>query len=87
VVHITAGTAAFVAAVMLGPRKDYARQALVPHAVPLTELGAGLLWFGWFGFNGGSALAANEQAALGRSSSCRSSGCTASGPVSRTRPR
>ena len=64
VVHITAGTAAFVAAVMLGPRKDYARQALVPHSVPLTVLGAGLLWFGWFGFNGGSALAANEQAAL-----------------------
>jgi len=64
VVHITAGTAAFVAAVILGPRKDYARQALVPHSVPLTVLGAGLLWFGWFGFNGGSALAANGQAAL-----------------------
>ena len=64
VVHITAGTAAFVAAMVLGPRKDYARQALVPHSVPLTVLGAGLLWFGWFGFNGGSALAANEQAAL-----------------------
>ena len=64
VVHITAGTAAFVAAMVLGPRKDYARQALVPHSVPLTVLGAGLLWFGWFGFNGGSALAANNQAAL-----------------------
>jgi len=64
VVHITAGTAAFVAAVMVGPRKDYARQALVPHSVPLTALGAGLLWFGWFGFNGGSAVAANAQAAL-----------------------
>jgi Amt family ammonium transporter len=64
VVHITAGTAALVAAIILGPRKDYARQALVPHSVPLTMLGAGLLWFGWFGFNGGSALAANEQAVL-----------------------
>jgi len=64
VVHITAGTAACVAAIVLGPRKDYARQALLPHSVPLTVLGAGLLWFGWFGFNGGSALAANEQAVL-----------------------
>jgi Amt family ammonium transporter len=64
VVHITAGAAAWVAAVALGPRKDYARQALVPHSVPFTVLGAGLLWFGWFGFNGGSALAANTQAVL-----------------------
>jgi ammonium transporter, Amt family len=64
VVHITAGAAALVAAMVLGPRKDYARQALVPHSVPLTLLGAGLLWFGWFGFNAGSALAANAQAAL-----------------------
>jgi ammonium transporter, Amt family len=64
VVHITAGTAAFVAAMIVGPRKDYARQALVPHSVPFTALGAGLLWFGWFGFNGGSAGAANAQAAL-----------------------
>ena len=64
VVHITAGTAACVAAIMLGPRKDYARQAFVPHSVPLTLLGAGVLWFGWFGFNGGSAVAANNQAVL-----------------------
>jgi ammonium transporter, Amt family len=64
VVHITAGTAACVAAVLLGPRKDYARQAFVPHSVPLTVLGAGILWFGWFGFNGGSALSANTQAVL-----------------------
>jgi Amt family ammonium transporter len=64
VVHITAGSAACVAALALGPRKDYARQALVPHSVPFTVLGAGLLWFGWFGFNGGSALGANAQAAL-----------------------
>ena len=59
VVHITAATAALVAAVLIGPRKDYARQAILPHNVPFTVLGAGLLWFGGFGFNGGSALAAN----------------------------
>ncbi|HUM03635.1 MAG TPA: ammonium transporter [Thermoanaerobaculia bacterium] len=64
VVHINAGVAALVAAMMLGPRKDYARQATLPHHVPFVLLGAGLLWFGWFGFNGGSALAANGIAAL-----------------------
>ncbi len=64
VVHINAGAAALVAALVLGPRKDFARQAILPHNVPLTVLGAGLLWFGWFGFNAGSALAANPTAAL-----------------------
>jgi Amt family ammonium transporter len=64
VVHINAGAAALVAALVLGPRKDYARQAVLPHHVPFTLLGAGLLWFGWFGFNGGSALAANGPATL-----------------------
>jgi len=64
VVHINAGAAAFVAAMMLGPRKDFARQATLPHHVPFVLLGAGLLWFGWFGFNGGSALAASGAAAL-----------------------
>ena len=64
VVHINAGAAALVAALVLGPRKDYARQAVLPHHVPFTLLGAGLLWFGWFGFNGGSALAADGPAAL-----------------------
>ncbi|MFY9552234.1 MAG: ammonium transporter [Thermoanaerobaculia bacterium] len=64
VVHINAGAAALVAALVLGPRKDYARQAILPHNVPFTVLGAGLLWFGWFGFNGGSALASNASAAL-----------------------
>jgi Amt family ammonium transporter len=49
---------------MLGPRNDYRRAALIPHNVPLVLLGAGLLWFGWFGFNAGSALAANGLAAL-----------------------
>jgi Amt family ammonium transporter len=64
VVHVNAAAAALVAAVVIGPRKDYSRQALLPHNVPFTLLGAGLLLFGWFGFNGGSALAANGTAAL-----------------------
>jgi Amt family ammonium transporter len=64
VVHISAGVSALVAARMLGPRKDFKRTAIVPHSVPLVLLGAGLLWFGWFGFNAGSALAANGLAAL-----------------------
>jgi Amt family ammonium transporter len=64
VVHVNAATAALVAALLIGSRKDYARQAILPHNVPFSLLGAGLLWFGWFGFNGGSALAANGTAAL-----------------------
>jgi Amt family ammonium transporter len=64
VVHVNAGAAALVAALVLGPRKDYARQASLPHNVPFSLLGAGLLWFGWFGFNAGSALGANGPAAL-----------------------
>jgi Amt family ammonium transporter len=64
VVHINAAAAALVVATQVGPRKDYARQALVPSDVPYTLLGTGVLWFGWFGFNAGSALAANGTAAL-----------------------
>jgi Amt family ammonium transporter len=64
VVHVNAAAAALVAALLLRPRKDYARQAILPHNVPFTLLGAGLLWFGWFGFNGGSALAADRLATL-----------------------
>jgi len=64
VVHVSAGVSALVAAWMLGPRKDYRRVPLAPHNVPLVLLGAGLLWFGWFGFNAGSALAANGIATL-----------------------
>ncbi len=64
VVHINAGAAALVAAIVLGPRKDYGRQAILPHSVPFTVLGASLLWFGWFGFNAGSALGASPSAAL-----------------------
>jgi len=63
VVHISAGISALVAAIMLGKRRDFGRAPLVPHSVPFTVLGAGLLWFGWFGFNAGSALAANGVAA------------------------
>jgi Amt family ammonium transporter len=64
VVHVNAGIAALVAALVLGPRKDYGRQAFIPHNVAFTVLGAGLLWFGWFGFNAGSALGASASAAL-----------------------
>src|SRR5438874_13349956 len=64
VVHINAAAAALVVAIVLGTRKDYARQAIIPQNVPFTLLGAGLLWFGWFGFNGGSALGANASAGL-----------------------
>jgi Amt family ammonium transporter len=59
VVHITAGVAALVAASMLGQRIGFGSRSLEPHNLTYTVLGAGLLWFGWFGFNGGSALAAN----------------------------
>jgi Amt family ammonium transporter len=64
VVHVNAGAAALVAAILIRPRKDYARQALLPHNVPYVLLGASLLWFGWFGFNGGSALGVNRSAVL-----------------------
>lgn len=62
VVHISAGVSALVACLMIGKRKDYGKGELTPHNLPLTVLGAGLLWFGWFGFNSGSALGANETA-------------------------
>src|SRR4051812_28222499 len=64
VVHVNAGVAALVTAIVLGKRTDYPSTSLLPHNVPFTLLGAGLLWFGWFGFNAGSALAANGIAAL-----------------------
>ena len=64
VIHIAAGISALVAAFVLGPRIGFPRNAHMPHNVPLVLLGAGLLWFGWMGFNAGSALAANQTAAL-----------------------
>jgi Amt family ammonium transporter len=64
VVHVNAGIAALVVAVVVGKRQDYPSSSLLPHNVPFVLLGAGLLWFGWFGFNAGSALAANNIAGL-----------------------
>jgi Amt family ammonium transporter len=64
VVHVNAGIAALVAALCVGQRRDYKKTAIIPHNVPFVLLGAGLLWFGWFGFNSGSALASNGVAGL-----------------------
>lgn len=64
VVHITAGVAALVAAMVLGPREGFGTAALMPHNMTMTIAGAGMLWVGWFGFNGGSALASNGDAAM-----------------------
>ena len=63
VVHVTCGAAALAAVLVIGPRQGYGRTSFMPHNLPMTLMGTGLLWFGWFGFNGGSALAANEVAA------------------------
>jgi len=64
VVHITAGVAALVAALVLGRRQDWPGQAMKPHNMTMTVMGAGMLWVGWFGFNGGSALSADGNAAM-----------------------
>jgi len=64
VVHITAGVAALVSALVLGPRRGFGTAAVVPHNMTMTVAGAGMLWVGWFGFNGGSALAANGDASM-----------------------
>ena len=63
VVHITAGLGALVACIVLGPRKGYPDSQMMPHNLPMTVAGTGMLWVGWFGFNGGSAVAANGDAA------------------------
>ena len=63
-VHINAGAAGLALALVLGKRIGFKREAMRPHSIPLVVLGAGLLWFGWFGFNAGSALGANSTAAL-----------------------
>jgi Amt family ammonium transporter len=62
-VHINAGAAGLALALVLGKRRGFGRDPMRPHNLPLVMLGAGILWFGWFGFNAGSALAANGQAA------------------------
>ena len=59
VVHINAGVAALAAVLVMGKREGYGKEAFIPHNLPMTVLGAGILWFGWFGFNAGSALAAD----------------------------
>ena len=64
VVHITAAVAALVAALMIGPRRGFGTVAMPPHNLTLTVAGAGMLWVGWFGFNAGSAVAANGSAAM-----------------------
>jgi len=64
VVHITAGVAALVAALVVGPRQGFPRVAMPPHNMTMTVIGAGMLWVGWYGFNGGSALAANGSAGM-----------------------
>ena len=60
VVHVTSGVSALAAALYIGKRKGYLKEAMPPHNLPMTVLGAGLLWFGWFGFNAGSALSSGE---------------------------
>ena len=64
VVHITAGVAALVAALMVGPRSGFPSMPMPPHNLTLSVAGAGMLWVGWFGFNGGSALGANGDAGM-----------------------
>jgi ammonium transporter, Amt family len=63
VVHINAGIAALVLVKVIGNRKGHGKEPMPPHSLPLTVLGTGILWFGWFGFNAGSALGANDLAA------------------------
>ncbi len=64
VIHINSGAAALVACIVLGKRKGWGRESMHPHNLPMTILGAGVLWFGWFGFNAGSALSAGPIAVL-----------------------
>lgn len=64
VVHVTAAVAALVAAVVMGPRRGFGTTAMPPHNLTMTVTGAGMLWVGWFGFNGGSAVAADSSAAM-----------------------
>ena len=64
VVHITAGVTALVAAIVIGNRNGFPEKPMTPHSLTLTVVGAGMLWFGWFGFNGGSALTADGAAGM-----------------------
>ncbi|MDO5397325.1 MAG: ammonium transporter [bacterium] len=76
VVHISSGVSALVLAIILGKRKDFGKRTLVPHHVPFVVLGAALLWFGWYGFNGGSALKADGLAVHALLTSNTSAACS-----------
>ncbi len=77
VIHINSGAAALVVAIVIGKRKGWGREAMHPHNLPMAVLGAGLLWFGWFGFNAGSALSAGPIAALAIFNTQIAAGCAA----------
>jgi len=75
-VEMASGFSAFAAALVVGPRKDYGRQALLPHNAVFVLLGAGLLWFGWFGFNGGSAYNTGSSGVLAFTNTLLAPACT-----------
>jgi ammonium transporter, Amt family len=75
-VEMASGFSALAAALLIGARKDYGRQALLPHNSVFVLLGAGLLWFGWFGFNGGSGIGANEAGVLAFTNTLLTPACT-----------
>jgi Amt family ammonium transporter len=80
VVHINAGFAGLVGAAMLGKRLGFGREAMAPHSLTMTMIGASLLWFGWFGFNAGSAYEANGSAALAFMNTYLATACAVIGP-------
>jgi Amt family ammonium transporter len=75
-VEMASGFSAFAAAIVVGPRKDYGRQALLPHNAVYVLLGAGLLWFGWFGFNGGSGYSTGHRGVLAFTNTLLAPACT-----------
>ncbi len=75
-VEMASGFSALAAALLIGARKDYGRQALLPHNSVFVLLGAGLLWFGWFGFNGGSGIGVNEAGVLAFANTLLAPACT-----------
>jgi ammonium transporter, Amt family len=75
-VEMCSGFSAFAAAMVVGPRKDYGRQALLPHNAVYVLLGAGLLWFGWFGFNGGSGYSTGHPGVLAFTNTLLTPACT-----------
>ncbi|MDY6843910.1 MAG: ammonium transporter, partial [Thermodesulfobacteriota bacterium] len=77
VVHISSGISALAAILILGKRKGFLREKMIPHNLTITLLGAGLLWIGWFGFNAGSALASNTSASLAFTVTHLASSCAA----------